>query len=131
MREIKFRAWDIKNHKMFQVANMSFRSGGDVFKVWEESIPKTEGLLINPSTGFLREFTGLKKKKGVEIYEGDICLTRSFLVVDGKQTRPEHRFAVEPTIESWYKVLCLLSSNNLKVIGNIYENKELLDDSKY
>ncbi len=127
MREIKFRAWD-KHQEKWVTEECSLGMNGEV------QIPNLISFIRQVEDIVVVQYTGLKDKKrteeypeGQEIYEGDICLTRGFLVVNGKQTRPEHRFEVEQTIEAWYKALCLGSSNNIEVIGNIYENKELLN----
>jgi len=128
MREIKYQAWDVKNKRMFQAANMSFRPSGDVFKVWEETIPNTQGLLINPTTGFLREYTGLKDKNSKEIYEGDIV---AFLSFQGQVVMDDGSWYMIPlgkednvdNIEFLYNY----NDEMLEVIGNIYENPELLE----
>lgn len=133
MEEIKFRAWDVKNHRMFQVSNMSFRPSGDVFKVWEESVPITEGLLINPDYGFLREYIGLKDKNEVEIYKGDIVHYKydyggqdnwevawgddCWILVRGDRTTGDCNCSDDPHYNDW---------KGTAVIGNIHENPELL-----
>ena len=125
MKEIKFRAWHIK--KKGWKGLWIFRGGhtGE-YDVSNDKIDVLD--LTDKWDGcVLMQYLGLLDKNGKEIYEGDVCLTRMFIVKEGKQTRPEHWFEVEPTIESWYKVLCLNSTNNIEVVGNIYENAELLN----
>jgi len=78
------------------------------------------------STDFtLMQYTGLKDKNGVEIYEGDII--RCKLQTDKNHWIAEVKFC----IDAWCIGLHTLSSYiYLEVIGNIYENPELLNDKK-
>ena len=118
MREYKFRVWDGKT--MVGVGSIEFFT--------DDSIHVNEELL-NPD---LMQYTGLKDKNGVEIYEYDLVK----FVSGGK----EHI-----KIVVWCKVrCCFVTSNsknnvsactslyasriykhNLEVIGNIYQNPEL------
>jgi hypothetical protein len=76
--------------------------------------------------GCLMQFTGLKDKNGKEIYEGDI-------VSDDASNRiviyqaPE--FVLKRTVKAntWIRFICHPEANQYQeVIGNIYENPELL-----
>ena len=128
MREFKFRAWDNHNKRMLQdVGYHPF-----ITEQYTDYKPTENGAyLISPKFDnyVLMQYTGLKDKNGKEIYEGDI------LKVKGAY---QERFIVEYSAPTY----CLfdgddgvLSSDSFgwdnwelsEVIGNIYENKELLD----
>jgi len=119
MREIKFRAWDARNHKMF-IPSELIHPPLEVGYFDDSGCPK--GMNNAP----LMQYTGLKDKNGKEIYEGDIvelykyqgealyCVT---LVIAVKWNETGLNFNIWKPHENEF----------WKVIGNIYENKELLE----
>ena len=134
MREIKFRAWDNKQNLMLHP--MEFQSGVGV------SIPN-EYLSHDDTEIYLRcrydtelmQYTGLKDKNDKEIYEGDILfrdlghevVNETFKVVF------EKGIFVTDKIVCFGQGLCVKMSigsfnrnKELEVIGNIYENPEML-----
>lgn len=123
MRDIKFRAWHKEGAYMMPVEEIDF-----------------ENKLINKSGAWrwfnevvIMQSTGLKDKNGVEIYEGDIVHLTSdegvnynalivfkdggFCAIDG--TESDYSF------RRYDLSRCDL---NYEVIGNIYENSDLLED---
>ena len=141
MREIKFRAWDKYNHCFlhFDLSDISdIPEGGghchpgfatpdgeiDGFSIVDAST-KQEGLII-------QQYTGLKDKAGREIYEGDIVKARHEGIKLLKIVFVNGGFVdipIDGEVENYSSLL--IPDNSLlrdcEVIGNIYENPELLD----
>ncbi|MGA1048018.1 MAG: YopX family protein [Minisyncoccia bacterium] len=120
MREIKFRAWDEKNKVMI---NAIFVGLGKVYGMTKTFKPskKLEDVI-------LMQYTGLKdNKNNKEIYEGDIVKANINNVVSiGKVVYIDDwaMFQTEFTIGNIGRYSCYEDD---EVIGNIYENPELLD----
>jgi hypothetical protein len=109
-REIKFRVWSKEPKKMNPGFDMH-----DVFRLHTE--PRNPP--VYPYENYvLMQCTGLKDKNGKEIYEGDRIMIHA---VDFSHSFPE-------TIDDIFKAhrLCGESTTHWEVIGNIYENPELL-----
>ena len=140
MREIKFRAWiptgydDDDNPTGFEMTeDLAF----------EEYLPINEHLKGFQSP--LMQFTGLLDKNGKEIYEGDILYNPNYSMVSGSDRLPEKKIVVWHGDEAVFKLgfadpdvknggdwpsgytFCKKNCANLfEVIGNIYENPDLL-----
>jgi uncharacterized phage protein (TIGR01671 family) len=134
-REIKFRGWHTVANKMFSAEEMAedqltLLPTGPFINVNGTS---TKLSTIFPSDKFIPlQYTGLKDKNGIEIYEGDIVDlhpdqndklwhrkivwdTAAFhcVQIHGKATHPLY-FNKHMTDREWV------------VIGNIYQNPDLL-----
>jgi len=123
MREIKFRAWHIVDNAWLS---------SNELKQYISFQPDRE--LLVPTNVKLMQYTGLKDKNGKEIYEGDILIPgwtkdEVFIVVyDEKHAR----FSEKRSKNNLLRDGSLLTSkyNPREIIGNIYENPELLKEEK-
>ena len=124
MREIKFRVW---NGEQMVSPDYVKRNG---FAFWYENS-------IQTASRELMQYTGLKDKNGVEIYEGDILSDKwKCEVFKDKNTGAYMvRFHTNPEFNKNKTLYGYLQSRekaetaerDCEVIGNIYQNPELLN----
>lgn len=118
MREIKFRAWDKETQSLRYVLVVDWLNG---------LVDLDSGLIERQFDEVeLMQSTGLKDKNGVEIYDGDILkayLNNTMYI--GKVYYEDGQ---------WFGACDYLdyavAYSGAEVIGNIYENPELLETKK-
>lgn len=132
MREIKFRAWDTERSEMAEVLTL-----GD-----EEVTLENEACIIWRSVrdyiAVVMQYTGLKDKNGVKIYEGclinfnDHSYDRTGGNMNDRILVGEVAFAcgmwIAETKGGDFDLYTLLQNDDeAEVVGNIHENPELLE----
>lgn len=126
MRDIRFRAWHKSSSTMLERVDRDFESLASY---------------VENDAYEVMQYTGLKDKSGVEIYEGDV------LSLFDPRTQTEHKkklsavtfnngaFLVDTqmgaspnrtTMETLYRYLMWREYSECEVIGNVWENPELL-----
>lgn len=125
MREIKFRAWDGKHNRMIYDDILVYHEDGRLFSgISDPNEDWSEPQLL--------QFTGLLDKNGKEIYEGDIL---NALMHPGRYYRYRNVFVeyldgcfqflnVNDSTDGYYWFD--INPKDCEVIGNIYENSDLL-----
>lgn len=133
MRPIKFRAWVKKEKKIFPVNDLTF-NGSDDEPVGVNSCGDSTCITCIDWYRFeeveLMQYTGLKDKNGVEIYEGDVLKKKDskeiYVLFDsGKFVISVINKKLNYEFE-YYGLKAHLNIGYI-YIGNIYENPELLE----
>lgn len=135
MRKIKFRGKDYMN---------KWRIGDLVQEKWGQGIAimikknKTEWSVLEDTVG---QYTGLKDKNGKEIYEGDIVLYEDWEmatengrgdmfinkgIIEYNESNCCFNITEKQTIDN--SDVLFEDTDCIEVIGNIYDNKELLNN---
>lgn len=123
MREIKFRGFNNFNNGWIY---------GSLVEIYEDCHILKEGKTFfdrhtKVDKDSIGQYTGLKDKDGKEIYEGDILQLPKGGIRYVKWSDTFKLFVlVDPREKKASLNICIYATEHIKVIGNIFENKELL-----
>lgn len=142
-REIKFRAWDTQEKEMITSGHLGAGSGAQLIVIEFQggiTLANAYGLMDGTNPTFnepvtdrlkLMQYTGLKDKNGKEIYEGDIIKGCNGSInghpwhIGPREIKWLNNKA-EFNVPLWGTLENQNSTHWFEVIGNIYENPELL-----
>lgn len=129
MEVLKFRAWDLIGKRMLQWGDIMNLPAWEIFPG-----PEQRAFIV-------MQYTGLKDMNGKEIYEGDIIDIHqtvngcNLFVITWGDVGISARYLIDSEMlrEYEYDIKELLEVNigkyekSVEVVGNIYENDELLE----
>ena len=155
MREIKFRGYSKSFSMMFDYDMLEMASAGmvdickrELKKIDPEATELQMGLFLPTEDEdlILMQYTGLKDKNGIEIYEGDIVkidFDMHFMNLGLNKNIKDHGNKYEFVGEVKYYDGAFNVDNNkegyplfheispVEIIGNIYENSDLLEGNRW
>lgn len=126
MREIKFRGKNYLRPSTWVYGNLV--TYGNKPSIQDYSVTNGEIFQVDPAT--VGQYTGLKDKNGKEIYKGDLVKSGYFHRIE-KVEFVNCAFVVKSNTKSGYTLLSWWCNKGtgVEIIGNIYENPEIMEDS--
>lgn len=118
MREIKFRGKTADGRWVYGDLEYNRAKNKAIIHVYTENGDYYRQHTVNPET--VGQYIGIKDENGQEIYEGDIVYWKSQYGFEHNQT------VYYDSSYGGFSPIDIFTNNKCKVIGNIYDNPELL-----
>lgn len=140
---LKFRVWHKKRKRMYEVLyfyTKTWTNGGEwvTAKGFNIITQQDIHIQIEPKDGIIMQCTGLKDKNGKLIYEGDIVqfyndgVLKTMKIVWDDDELDFKAIGLKKNVECYgqdfFYLGCIEKEDNLEVIGNIYQDIELLKE---
>ena len=127
MRKIIFRAWLPELKKMVMPTSIRFVENG----VAIEYLDNNERCFDGPGFFELMQYTGLKDRNGKMVYEGDVINCEKYdkrvVVFEQGSFQAQGNGGLRPLR---YFPLKNNQQLDMEIIGNVFENSELLEEAK-
>ncbi|WP_431162817.1 YopX family protein [Bacillus mycoides] len=119
MQVVKFRVWDMKRKEMVYI--------NDLYFFEEEGIHEIiDGIAKGHHTAYkIMQYTSMKDKKGKRVYEGDIISYRDRVYESDEREVICFIDGGFGTKDWWLRDI-----GEYEVVGNVYENPELIEESE-
>lgn len=132
----KFRAWDSAKKEMFK-DTFAITESGQVVVVEQESVVCPPDYVFVDHLVIMQS-TGLFDKNGREIFEGDIiangpdvmCMKRHNTLGFYVEKKGKVEFIADCAVLEEFEEDAKEIADSLEIIGNIYENKDILEEEK-
>lgn len=128
MNNLKFRAWDKVLKVMSEIVCIDLLKKEITY--FETDNCSYKEINVNFNDYIIMQSTGLKDKNGKEIFEGDILKTKTkgivIVRIENGNTMTTYKSGINT--KTSLVLSSFLEKYKVEVIGNIYENKELLEN---
>jgi uncharacterized phage protein (TIGR01671 family) len=131
MREIKFRGHNgIEWLYDSQISIMPYGKNVHCFMPNEKNKSDQNDVCNWDSVSYVGQYTEIKDINGTEIYEGDIVeTTRGLNHIIGAVIYHKASWYIQSKEGYNVRLISIFSTAENKIIGNVYENKELLEEN--
>ena len=118
MREIRFRAWDKRENNWVDYPIYIDVNGVIYWEHYEMGLKEADDIIVMQSAG-------LVDKNGVEIFEGDIV--NHYWSNEVGESFCHKTVIKNPFDYKVYEAMHLIYADEIEILGNIWENPELLE----